>query len=137
MFYGADTQTFRTAGILRENMTLPELVLWKKLKNRQLFKMKFRKQHPIGFFIVDFYCHELKLVIEIDGAVHDNVTSLEYDAARSGELENFGITVIRFTNNQVLYNLEYVLTQIHETITKLTPLSGGRGAKHGRITPSR
>jgi very-short-patch-repair endonuclease len=66
MFYGADSKTFEAATILRKNMTLPELILWKKLRDKSLFKVKFRRQHPIDIFIVDFYCHKYKLVIEID-----------------------------------------------------------------------
>ena len=60
MFYGANAETFRAAGILRKNMTLAEIILWKKLKDKKLFSIKFRKQHPVGIFIVDFYCHEYK-----------------------------------------------------------------------------
>jgi very-short-patch-repair endonuclease len=70
MFYGADAETFRAAHILRKNLTLAEIILWRKLKDREIFSTKFRKQHPIGIFIVDFYCHEYKLVIEVDVEIH-------------------------------------------------------------------
>src|SRR5665647_1400166 len=95
MFYGANSTVLRTAAILRKNMTLSEILLWNKLKDRKVFSIKFRKQHPIGIFIVDFYCHEYKLVIEVDGEVHYNEEVNEYDLGRTGELNNFGIRVIR------------------------------------------
>jgi very-short-patch-repair endonuclease len=122
MFYGADPKTFRAAGILRKNMTLAELILWKKLKDRKAFSTKFRKQHPVDIFIVDFYCHEYKLVIEVDGEVHNNKISSEYDLGRTAELDKFGIRVIRFTNEQIICNIGSVITKIHEVITELTPL---------------
>ena len=78
MFYGANAGTLRAAGILRRNMTKAELVLWDKLKDKKIFKSKFRRQHPVDIFIVDFYCHEYKLVIEIDGEIHNDVENKEY-----------------------------------------------------------
>ena len=73
-------------------------------------------------FIVDFYCHEYKLVIEVDGEVHNNEDSNEYDSNRTAELNRFGIKVIRFTNDEVLYDINTVITRILGAITKLTPL---------------
>lgn len=70
MFYGASRNIFEKASELRNNMTEAENLLWVELKNRKIFKVKFRRQHPIDIFIVDFYCHEFKLVIEIDGEIH-------------------------------------------------------------------
>ena len=123
MFYGADSETFRAAAILRKNMTVAELVLWKKLKDTSVFNTKFRRQHPVGIFIVDFYCHEYKLVIEIDGEIHMDETQNEYDLGRTAELEKYGFRVIRFTNNQILFNIDSVINKIHETITALSLLS--------------
>jgi len=122
MFYGADSKTMRAAGILRRRMTLAEVLLWKKLRDRKIFNTKFRKQHPIYFFIVDFYCHEFKLVIEVDGDIHNDEISSEYDLSRTAELNRFGIRVIRFTNDQIIYNIDWVITKIHEVITELAPL---------------
>ena len=130
MFYGANSTTLRTAAILRKNMTLSEILLWKKLRDRKIFNTKFRKQHPISMFIVDFYCHELKLVIEVDGDIHNDKESREYDLGRSAELNKFGLKVIRFTNDEVIYNIDSVITRILGVITELAPLSGGRGAKN-------
>jgi very-short-patch-repair endonuclease len=122
MFYGANSTTLRTAAMLRKNMTLSEILLWKKLKDKKIFNTKFRKQHPIGIFIVDFYSHEYKLVIEVDGEIHDNEDSNEYDSNRTAELNRFGIRVIRFTNDEVTYNINSVITMIQRAINELTPL---------------
>jgi len=127
MFYGADAETFESASILRREMTLPERILWKRLRNRNLFKVKFRRQHPIDIFIVDFYCHELKLVIEVDGEVHNDRDIAEYDLGRSAELEKYGIKILRFSNDQIFTDITLVLNKIHKKITELTPLQGGRG----------
>ena len=119
MFYGANAATIKTASNLRKNMTLPELILWKNLRDRNLFTTKFRRQHPINMFIVDFYCHECKLVIEIDGEIHLSPDKKDYDSKRTSELEKYGITVIRFTNDQVLYDLRNVLENIREKLSEL------------------
>jgi len=117
MFYGADSVTFETASILRRNMTITEQRLWKQLSNRKLFKTKFRRQHPINIFIVDFYNHENKLVIEIDGGIHNNTERKEYDDGRSYELERYGLKVIRFTNDEVLNKIDFVVDEIIKVIT--------------------
>jgi very-short-patch-repair endonuclease len=122
MFYGASATTLRAAGILRRNMTLAELILWKKLKDKRIFSVKFRRQHPINLFIVDFYCHELKLVIEIDGEIHNNEESKEYDINRTAELNKYGIKVVRFSNDQVINNTDMIIDKIKLVITELTPL---------------
>ena len=103
-------------------MTKAELILWHKLNDKKIFKSKFRRQHPIGIFIVDFYCHEYKLVIEIDGEIHNNEENFEYDDGRTAEIQKFGITVLRFTNHQVTYKLDKVILIILRILTELTPL---------------
>jgi len=122
MYYGANSGTKRAAHILRRNMTKAEAVLWKKLRNRKIFNTKFRKQHPIYIFIVDFYCHEYKVVIEVDGEIHNNEETRQYDLGRAEVLTRFGLKVIRFTNEQILYDMESVITKILGEITKRTPL---------------
>jgi very-short-patch-repair endonuclease len=122
MFYGASPVIIRAASILRKNTTLPEKILWKKLRDRKLFKVKFRRQHPIDIFIVDFYCHEIRLVIEIDGEIHETDEAKEYDSSRQACLEQLGLTVIRFSNHDVKYNLETVIKSIMDKVTELTPL---------------
>jgi very-short-patch-repair endonuclease len=128
MYYGASISTIRTASILRKDTKLPEKVLWKRLRDRNHFIVKFRRQHPLDMFIVDFYCHELGLVVEVDGEIHNLKENLEYDISRQSHLENLGLTVIRFTNHEVIFGMDTVLTRIHQYISKLTPLQGGRGA---------
>lgn len=98
MFYSASKNTFEKARLLRNNMTEAEKILWDKLKDRKIFKTRFRRQHPISIFIVDFYCHELKLVIEIDGGIHLNNEVAEHDEGREYDIEKFGIKILRFTN---------------------------------------
>lgn len=119
MFYGASRNTFEKASELRRNMTYAEKIMWDVLKNKRLCKTRFRRQHPIDIFIVDFYCHELKLAVEIDGEIHSNNEVLEYDDGRTHDIEKFGIKMLRFTNNQVCYNLSYVIREILKTIDQL------------------
>jgi very-short-patch-repair endonuclease len=124
MYYGADSKTMEAASILRKNMTVPELILRQKLKDRTIFKCKFRRQHPVSFFIVDFYFHEYKLVVEVDGEIHNDETAREYDLGRTAELNKFGLKVLRFTNSEVLENIDSVLKKIDEYITDDTPFRG-------------
>ena len=129
MFYGADSKTFEAARILRKNMTLAERILWKKLRDKRVFSVKFRRQHPVGFFILDFYCHEYKLGIEVDGEIHQGNVSKEYDLERTAELEKFGIKVLRFSNDQIYSDVTLVITEIQERITKYTTFRGAGGVR--------
>ncbi|MDH3944340.1 MAG: DUF559 domain-containing protein [Anaerolineae bacterium] len=95
---------------LRENPTPVEVKLWKRLKGRGLGEYKFRRQHPIGRFIVDFYCHRAKLIVELDGGVHRG--QQEYDEERSLWFERHGLKVIRFLNALVETEMESVLKAI-------------------------
>ena len=112
MYFGAGEEGKRLSQRLRRDMTPAEKELWWKLRNSNLFGAKFRRQHPIACFIADFYCHELKLVIEVDGGIHNNPENHEYDIGRTAELEKYGIAVIRFTNEQVLFNFDFVKGEI-------------------------
>jgi very-short-patch-repair endonuclease len=98
--------------------TPAEATVWRYLRNRNL-GFKFRRQHPIVRFIIDFYCAELKLCIEIDGDTHLEQDQQEYDAARAEYLEFLGRKVIRFTNEDVRYNLQAVIQAIRETCNEL------------------
>ncbi len=97
---------------LRNNLTPAEARLWSILKSKQLEGRKFRRQHSIDNFIVDFYCPKEKLVIELDGEVHNNPVSEEKDAQRDLILENYGITVLRFENKMVFEQQDMVLNAI-------------------------
>ena len=95
---------------LRQSSTSPEKIIWQKLRDRQIGGFKFRRQHNIGKFIVDFYCDEIKLIIEIDGDVH--AYQKEYDKKRQLFLENRGLKIIRYTNYEVRTNLIGVLEDV-------------------------
>ncbi|WP_417200719.1 endonuclease domain-containing protein [Bizionia sp.] len=105
--------------MLRKNMTEPEKMLWDRLSNNQLEGLKFRRQHPILFYIADFYCHALHLIIEIDGGYHESSEQKEKDVARTELLKSNGITLIRFTNDEVLNHVDDVITRLSSTITIL------------------
>jgi very-short-patch-repair endonuclease len=109
---GSKSINFQHANALRTNMTEAEIVLWNALRNRRLDGFKFRRQHPMKRFIADFYCHEAKLVLEIDGGIHDNISIQEHDDGRTQELADFDIKVIRFTNQEVINSLDTVLRRI-------------------------
>ncbi len=115
MFYGATPEIFENAKILRNNQTSAEKKLWEYLKNNQLGN-RFRRQHPISSYIVDFYCHEVKLVIEVDGEYHNETDQTEQDKFRTEEIECFGIKVIRFTNYQVFNDIGFVICEIRKLL---------------------
>jgi very-short-patch-repair endonuclease len=106
---------------LRNNMTKAEIVLWSKLKGKQLNGLKFRRQCSINNYIVDFYCPELKLAIEIDGDVHAYNSRIIYDKQRQKEIEALGIKVLRYTNTDVVKNIEGVLYDIVQTTPHSPP----------------
>ena len=87
------------------------------LRGRQLNDCKFRRQHPVEPYILDFYCHENKLAIELDGGQHNTELTIHKDSKRTDYLQSQGITVLRFWNNDVLQNTESVLQQIYSTLT--------------------
>jgi very-short-patch-repair endonuclease len=98
---------------LRKEITPQELKLWALLRNKNL-GCKFRRQQGVGPYIVDFYCKEKKLIIEIDGSQHQN--AVEYDKTRDQYLEKLGFTVIRFWNNEINTNIDGVVMKIQEYI---------------------
>ena len=100
---------------LRNNATPQEILLWSKLKNSQL-NFKFRRQHSIAGYIVDFYCPAKKLVIEIDGSQHFQKEAAIYDNTRTKLFEGLGIKVIRFTNADINVNIEGVLLKIRSEL---------------------
>jgi very-short-patch-repair endonuclease len=100
---------------LRKQQTDAEKKLWTALRNRQVAGRKFRRQHSIGPFIVDFYCHQERLIIEVDGAVHDDPYRATYDAERQQMLEEEGYWVLRFTNVMVHDHCDEVVARIVKT----------------------
>ena len=92
--------------------------MWELLRNKKLNGLKFRRQHPLSNYIADFYCHEKKLVIELDGAIHDTKENMDYDKVRTLHLNEEGIIVVRFRNEEVMNEVEVVLKKIREVANK-------------------
>src|SRR3989344_500141 len=108
--------------ILRNNATKPELLLWSKLKNKQLGGYRFRRQFSIGRYVADFYCPELSLVIEVDGPNHNLRDEKQYDKQRNLFMKSLGINVVRFSNDNVTNNIEGII----QTILSSLPLTKGK-----------
>ena len=128
----AGEEVFRKAHELKHPMTDAERLLWDKIRNRKLQGLKFRRQHPIHYYFADFYCHEKRLIIEVDGRIHLDAEVKEHDENRTAELDRLGISVIRFTNAQIFNQLEHVLQKIvifTQTLSqKSSPSPKGEGA---------
>ncbi len=117
MFYGASPKIFELAKDLRIHLTDSEKLLWDRLRLNQVEGYRFKPQHPIGNFIVDFYCHKAKLIIEIDGGYHNDKAQEEYDIGRSHLLSEFGLKVIRFKNEDVFERIDFVIEEIKRNLT--------------------
>jgi len=115
MHYGAHPLIFRKAAELRNKMTFAEGLLWNYLKANE-WGYKFRRQHPLFMYVADFYCHQLKLIIEIDGSIHELEDVKRNDAIRENHLKNLGLKIIRFKNEEVINHLEVVLNKIKQII---------------------
>ena len=111
MHNGANPRIFQFARKLRERSTKAENIMWEYLKTKPA-GVKFRRQHPYSLFVLDFYCHRLKLVIEVDGSIHSLEEVSSNDKKRQDELEKNGLVVIRFTNELVENNFEKVKEEI-------------------------
>ncbi len=112
--------TFKRARRLRREMSLPEVILWRLLRGKQLAGLRFRRQHPIGPYILDFYCADASLCVEVDGYSHDNSAAAAHDEARTDWLEQQGIRVHRVLASDVLdpEALEAVIKSIELAATK-------------------
>ena len=124
---------------LRARQTDCELLIWQKLRGRQLLDLKFRRQHPCPPYVIDFYCVELQLAIELDGSQHFTAEQQAFDQRRSVYLKGLGIVVLRFDNRQVLQEMDGVLQEIWFKAQQLLnrpspqPSPGGRGGRSGDI----
>ena len=118
MFYGALPILFELAKKLRNNPTEAELILWNHLGFIKILGLRFKRQHPILYFIADFYCHKAKLILEVDGGYHSLPEQYLYDTNRDAELAELGLKVLRFTNEQVVNDIETVLHIIEVELTK-------------------
>ena len=115
---GVEVKKFNTAKSLRKNATIHENILWKFLRAKRFNGLKVRRQHPIGPFIVDFYCPQKKLVIELDGGGHAEKEQTAYDKRRDKYLRKQGLQVLRIWNNELTENIDGVF----ETISRLCGL---------------
>ena len=109
------------AKLMRHNPTLAEQSLWRELRDRRLSGFKFRRQQQLGFYIVDFVCYEAKLIVELDGDIHDHPTHEISDSDRTVALNKLGFRVIRFWNDDVFDKMTFVLKRIEEEVLKRLP----------------
>lgn len=107
-----DPQLLEFAKTMRSNATDAEHLMWQLLRAKRFINLKFRRQHVIKPYIVDFYCHELGLVIELDGSQHGTDDGKEYDVERTNFLEALGLTVVRYWNQEVLGQTDVVLEDL-------------------------
>ncbi len=118
VLFNAAPITFKKARKLRQRLTPAEKILWDRLRNRKFKGLKFRRQHPIDRYIVDFICIEKKLVIEVDGEIHKRAEQKKYDCERTADLEGHGLKVIRFTNEEILSDVFVILKKIEKFIAE-------------------
>lgn len=118
MAFESDGNSLNLCMDFRKNPTLAEARMWEFLRDRQLKGFKFRRQHPMNGFILDFYCPELKLAIEIDGQVHQNSYQIAYDKERTENLQEVGISILRFWNSEIINELPSVINRITAFITQ-------------------
>lgn len=118
--FGASSNIKAKAKDLRKNLTKQEKLLWNSLRKGQQNGMHFRKQHPYGIYILDFYCFKANLAIEVDGKIH--LCQKEYDDERTRFLESSGLKVLRFKNEDIEERIEWVISKINFYLVNL-PLS--------------
>ena len=128
MFYGAKKNIFLRAIELRNNMTEAEKALWEELKKKEIFKARWKRQHPIDIFVVDFYCHKYKLAIEVDGEIHLKEEIREHDDGRAHDIEKLGIKILRFKNKEIFDDIGTVLSRILNEINLYKSPLGDLGA---------
>lgn len=103
---------------LRNNSTKAEIILWQKLKRKQMYGYDFHRQKPLDNYIVDFFCHELMLAIEVDGYSHQLEEVYDKDVRKTQRLNELGVTVLRFTDNEVLKEMFSVMLAVENYITE-------------------
>jgi len=118
MFEGASFLLFEKTKDLRKRMTKAEEILWMHLK-KGISGYKFRRQHPIATYIADFFCYRLKLIVEVDGSVHNISEVISNDITRQTDLENLGYTIIRFNNVEIFEQVDKVLNKISESVNNI------------------
>jgi len=121
MFYEAGPIIFQRAKELRSRPTDAEQKLWEYLRTHPC-GYKFRRQHPLNYYIVDFYCHAKKIVIEADGSIHDRPDIIISDQEREAILRSLGLNILRFTNHDIMHHTEQVINTIHHHLQNNNPL---------------
>ncbi len=111
-FFNAPDVTFKRAKRLRKKLTKAEKIMWRELRRNNLKGHYFRRQHPLAWYIADFYCHDAKLVVELDGNVHDSEKQKDHDARRDEVMKDLDLIVLRFKNEEVFDDLDKVLEEI-------------------------
>ena len=109
-------QSLGNARYARRHPTDAEACLWRQLRRKQLAGLSFRRQHPVGRYLLDFYCHEARLAVELDGGEHAEASHLQRDTERTAKLQAMGIRVVRFWNHDVLGNVEGVMQAIRQAL---------------------
>jgi len=118
-----DPKLLEFAKTMRSNATDAENLMWQVLRAKRFMNLKFRRQHVIKPYIVDFYCHEFSLVIELDGSQHGKDDAIAYDAERTKYLEALGLTVVRYWNHDVLNRADVVLDDLWRRCSELKQTS--------------
>jgi len=118
MHHNATNDLFLAAKLLRKHPTRAEGLLWERLRLKST-GYKFRRQHPLYNFIVDFYCHALRLVIEVDGGIHDDPSIAEYDRQREAILKDLGLNMFRLRNEDIIYKMDATMEALTEYIASL------------------
>ena len=113
-----DPQLLQFAKSMRHTTTDAENLMWQLLRAKRFMNLKFRRQHVIAPYILDFYCHEIGLVIELDGSQHGTDDAIEYDVERTKFLEAVGLTVVRYWNHDVLGRMDVVLEDLWQRCTE-------------------
>lgn len=119
IYFGATPEMLRIAGDLRHSVTPAEKKLWGYLRNRKINGYRFRRQHPINEFVVDFFCFEAMLAIEVDGDVHEERYQKERDEERTVILNRLGIKVIRIKNQEIESNINLVIEAIKKELNRI------------------
>lgn len=125
MYWAERKELNKRARYLRNRMTKAEIILWSRLKSRQINGFKFRRQQTVFNYIADFYCHELKLIIEVDGGIHTLPEMVRSDQYRDKLLKINGYYVIRFSNDEIITDLHTSIERIRSFITEICPPSRG------------
>jgi very-short-patch-repair endonuclease len=125
MGYYGNRELVKNARVLRSNMTRTEIILWSRLRSKKIDGYKFRRQQPVFDYVVDFFCHELKLIIEVDGEIHSLLENITYDIKRDKILKQNGYHIIRLSNLEIETNLDSTSLKIRTYISSnLSPSQG-------------